>query len=79
MEEPPNQRHRTLASVRWWLHPRVVWELLVLYARWSHMLVEYLLNRAHGLPTDEVEPGMLDPRYPLREVRREFGRTKRER
>jgi hypothetical protein len=57
---------------RLWLHPKVIWELLVLYGRWFRMVVEYLLNRAHGLPTDEVEPGMLDPRWPIREVRRQF-------
>ncbi len=79
MAEAPDQRHRTLASLRLWLHLRVGWELAILYGRWFHLLLEYLLNRAHGLPTEEVEPGMLDPRYPLREVRRELGRTKRER
>ena len=72
MHEPPNRRRGPLVSVRLWLHPGVAWELAILYGRWFHMLVEYLLNRAHGLPTDEVESGMLDPRYPLREVRREF-------
>ena len=77
MRKPLGQHHRTLASARLWLHPRVAWDLLVLYGRWFHLLVEYLLNRAHGLPTPEVEPGMLDPRWPLRDVRRRFERGQR--
>jgi hypothetical protein len=73
MAETPSRRDTTLASARLWLHPRVGWELAILYGRRFRLLAEYLLNRAHGIPTPEVEPGMLDPRWPLRDVRRRFG------
>jgi hypothetical protein len=76
MLRTPDRRRSVLASVRLWLHPRVGWELGSFYGRWLHRVAEYLLNRAHGIRTPEVEPGMLDPRWPLRDVRRRFGRTK---
>ncbi len=39
------------------------------------LIDNYWLNRAHGIPVDEVDPEMLDPRHPLRDVRRRVARA----
>ena len=71
--------HPVARWVRLWLHPRVVLELLALYVRWLHLIGNYCLNRALGASVDEMGTEMLDPRTPLRQVRRAmwrmFGRT----
>ncbi len=50
----------------------VLWELVILYDRWLRLVGNYWLNRAHGIPVDEVATEMLDPRHPIRDVRRRF-------
>ena len=64
---------RVVDSVRLWLHPTVFWALIVLYARWVRLLGNYVLNRAVGAPVDEMDPKLLDPRAPLRQVREKMG------
>ena len=66
--------HPLVRWLRLWLHPAVLWALVVLYARWIRLLANYLLNRALGAPVDEMDPEMLDPRTPLRQVREKMGR-----
>ena len=53
---------RVVDSVRLWGHPQVVWAVIVLYARWLRLVGNYCLNRALGVPVDEVPKRMLDPR-----------------
>ncbi len=52
----------------------ILWELVILHGRWLRLVGNYWLNQAHGIPVDEVDPEMLDPRHPMRDVRRRFGR-----
>ncbi len=67
-----------MAWVRLWLHPILLWELVILHGRSLRLVGNYWLNRAHGIPVDEVDPEMLDPRHPIRDVKRrsERGRAK---
>ena len=60
--------------MRLWLHPAVAWAVIVLYGKWLRMIGNYWLNRALGAPVDEMDPKLLDPRTPLRQVREKMGR-----
>ncbi len=66
-----------MAWVRLWLHPIILWELVILHGRSLRLVGNYWLNRAHGIPVDEVNPEMLDPGHPMRDVRRRFERGRR--
>ena len=65
---------RVVGWARLWLHPTVLWAVIVLYARWVRLVGNYLLNRVLGVPVDEMDPDLLDPRTPLRQVREKMGR-----
>ena len=65
--------HPVVRWVRLWLHPLVLRELAVLYAKWLTMIANYLWNRALGIPIDDdVDWELLHPAGPLRQVRREL-------
>ena len=65
--------HPLVRWLRLWLHPTVLRAVIVLYARWVRLLVNYVLNRVLGAPVDEMDPKLLDPRTPLRQVREKMG------
>ncbi len=48
--------------------------LIGLYGKWLRLVGNYLLNRVLGAPVDEMDPKLLDPRTPIRQVREKMCR-----